>query len=118
MKIVQNLFLILCETYDWYPLTLDKVERKDKSSVMSVMESDMRKLRIEIQFRDGWHSAGWITQFTDKVCAEHSQNYKGWVWVSVVFEGESTRQYYLCDLDDTMYGMDSHSSWCVLKRNQ
>ena len=65
-----------------------------------------------------WHSAGWITQFTDKVCAEHSQNYKGWVWVSVVFEGEATQQYYLCDLDDTMYGMDSHSSWCVLKRNQ
>ena len=96
----------------WYPLTLDKVEGKDKSSVMSVMESDMRKLRIEIQFRDGWHSAGWITQFTDKVCAEHSQNYKGWVWVSVVFEGEATRQYYLCDLDDTMYGMDSKSSWC------
>ena len=102
----------------WYPLTLDKVEGKDKSSVMSAMESDTRKLRIEIQFRDGWHSAGWITQFTDKVCAEHSQNYKGWVWVSVVFEGEATQQYYLCDLDDTMYGMDSHSSWCVLKRNQ
>ena len=102
----------------WYPLTLDKVEGKDKSSVMSVMESDMRKLRIVIQFRDGWHSVGWITQFTDKVCAEHSQNYKGWVWVSVVFEGEATRQYYLCDLDDTMYGMDSHCSWCVLKGNQ
>ena len=97
---------------DWYPVALDKVTGKDKSSVMSGMDSDMRKLRIEIQFQDGpsWHSVGWITQFTDKVCEEHAQNYMGWVWVSVVFEGEATRQYYLCHLDDTMYGMDNRSS--------
>ena len=73
--------------------------------------------RIAIQYPTGWNTTGQILRVEPGLC-EHLRSYRGWVWVRMTQEGESTATEHLRSLDVEGYGMDSRCSWYMMRRDE
>jgi len=112
------------ETQDFEPrnvLTPDEgwtVIQVSAGNVRQTIESAIESsdIRVSIQYPSGWNSTGQVVSVEQGLC-DHLRVYKGWVWVRLVEEGETTKSEHLCALDVENYGMDSQFSWCMLRRD-
>ena len=103
---------VLVPEEGWKGVQISSINMRE--TIQSAMRS--YDFRIAIQYPTGWNLTGQIVQVEQGLC-EHLRDYKGWVWVRMLQEGESTKSVHLRALDVERYGMDSQCSWCLLKRD-
>ena len=91
------------ETQDFEPrnvLTPDEgwtVIQVSAGNVRQTIESAIESsdIRVSIQYPSGWNSTGQVVSVEQGLC-DHLRVYKGWVWVRLVEEGETTKSEHLC----------------------
>ena len=87
------------------------------SILAQVNQNSHNKVKIAIQFEDGWNVDGWCVRVEKGLC-KHYKDFKSWMWVSLLFSGEPSRSLTLCELQSRRYGIDKDCSWCVLKKQE
>lgn len=111
---VSELKSILQLPRNWSILQQSKL-KSEIQDVAQITENNPN-FRIAIQLNSGWILNGVCESIEACECPHHYEEYKGWVWVSLLCEGEGSRSMHLCNLDKTNYGMEISNSWCVLKK--
>ena len=81
---------------------------------LKFINENSTKKKIGIQLQSGWVVNGSFEGLEVGDCGYHYQQNQGWVWVSLLCPGDSSRSMYLCNLELSNYGMESHCTWCIL----